>query len=261
MTSRWDELTWQELGEAAEQGALALLPCGSVEQHGPALTLGTDMRLATRVADGAARIALDEHGVRTVVLPVLPYGLSEHHMNFPGTITLSSETYIRLASEILRCVVGHGFRRIGVISGHGGNNNALAVAVSQVAREYVNTRPVRIALLRSIFSDAEVRAVLERGGLADPPEPTPKGHADCLETSLLMADEPCRVRRDRVVKPAMKMADDPFFGWSTHEITESGCMGDPTRATEEVGEALWEAASGVVARFLKRLADAELPGT
>ncbi len=99
----------------------AVLPLGSTEQHAY-LSLSVDSILAERVAVEAA----EPLGVP--VFPVLAYGLTPYFMAYPGSITLSSSTYLNLIYDVFEGMIAHGFRRIVVVNGHGGNNPAQVVA-------------------------------------------------------------------------------------------------------------------------------------
>ncbi|MEI6502228.1 MAG: creatininase family protein, partial [Armatimonadota bacterium] len=148
MSILWGEHTWEEVGEAAREGALVVAPFGSVEQHGPALPVDTDVRIAERIATDGAQAACERFGVQSLVLPTMPYGLALHHMRFPGTISLQPETYVAVIADVLRCVVRHGFRKIAVITGHGGNTPALDLAMEKIVAEFADQHPLRLAFFR-----------------------------------------------------------------------------------------------------------------
>lgn len=250
----WGDHTWEEIRQLADTRALAVLPCGATEQHGPALLLRTDIRIAERVAWSAAEKVWRENGVRALVLPTLPYGVSAHHMGFAGTITLQPETFIALVSDVLRCVVKHGFRKIAVVSGHGGNIPALDVACHKVSDEFTH-RPVRIVLDRM----SEVPPWFAEIFAHAPKEEGIRGHADMIETSLMLADMPDRVRRDRIGRPHLRVDNPPEWAWMTHELTDTGALGDPTLASAELGEKVWQGAVHDFAERLLRLSKLELP--
>ena len=90
----------------------AVLPLGSTEQHAY-LSLSVDSILASKMAADAA----EPLGVP--VFPVQAYGLTPYFMAYPGTVTLTEETYARLVTEILDSMVQHGFKRILIVNGHG----------------------------------------------------------------------------------------------------------------------------------------------
>lgn len=249
---KWGECTWEEVGGAAEGGALAVVPFGSTEQHGPMLPLDTDIHIAERVSLDGAAIAAEKHGVRALVMPTMPYGLALHHMRFAGTVTLAPETYVAVIADVLRCAVKHGFHRIAVISGHGGNVPALELGMMKVVAEHARQFPLRIALFRG-HQDTEFgrrsREILE----GEPTPSQPGIHAGRWETSETLFDRPHLVRRDRIEKPKMHRTAVPEWKWLTHELTPTGATGDPTLAHAELGEKMWTCWAESVALFLKRL--------
>lgn len=116
---RLDHCTWPEVEARLRRHTGILLPVGSTEQHGPTGLLGTDSLTASAVADRVA-----DH-VDALVAPVLPFGVAEHHMAFPGTLALTAETFMAAVGDTLRSLARHGFRRVLVVNGHGGNSAAL----------------------------------------------------------------------------------------------------------------------------------------
>ncbi|MCE5238459.1 creatininase family protein [bacterium] len=257
MSLLWGEHTWEDVRDAAAQGAIVVAPFGSVEQHGPMLPVDTDVRIAQNLAEGGARRALELFGLRTLVLPTMPFGLALHHMNFAGTISLQPETYVAVIADVLRCVVQHGFRRIGVITGHGGNEPALKLGIEKLVHEFAGRQTVRIAYFRG-HRDPTF-AELSRGIWKDEPsEGQPGIHASRWETSETLADRPHLVKRNRMVRPTHSRPDIPEWDWRTEEITVTGAFGDPSLARAELGEQCWAAWSEAVAQFLKRLADEPL---
>ncbi|MBU0611028.1 MAG: creatininase family protein [Armatimonadetes bacterium] len=256
MSLLWGEHTWEDIRDAAAQGCLAVAPFGSVEQHGPMLPVDTDVRIAQNLAEGGAARALEAFGLRTLVLPTMPFGLALHHMHFAGTISLQPETYVAAIADVLRCVVQHGFRKIAVITGHGGNEPALKLGLEKVVHEC--DFPLRLAYFRGHRDPtfAELSREIWRG---EPSEGQPGIHASRWETSETLADRPQLVKREGMVRPTHSRPDIPEWEWRTEEITATGAFGDPSLARAELGEKCWAAWAEAVAQFLKRLSDEPLP--
>lgn len=169
---RWEELTTREIDDLDRDRTIVILPLGSVEQHGNHLPLGTDTILAHAVALAAALETRD-----AVVLPPPWYGFSAHHMRFPGSITLRVETLMAMVEDIAASVISHGFGRILIVNGHGGNNGAIDVLASTLGHKHYGT--ARIAALTYFQLAREAIADLrqsETGGM---------GHAGEFETALL----------------------------------------------------------------------------
>lgn len=122
------DMNWRGVEAYLARDDRAVLPIGSTEQHA-GLSLATDWILAERVAAEAA----EPLGVP--VFPALAYGVTPYFMAFPGTVTLSAETYLRVVAEIIAGLGGQGFRRILVVNGHGGNSFARAAAEEAGRRE------------------------------------------------------------------------------------------------------------------------------
>jgi len=108
------DLNWMQVAAAVARDDRALLPIGSTEQHAY-LSLATDSLLAERMATDAAR------PLGLPVFPVLAYGITPSFMAYPGTVTLSDDTFTRVVVEVLDGIAGAGFRRILIVNGHGGN--------------------------------------------------------------------------------------------------------------------------------------------
>src|SRR5215467_3054945 len=113
---RWSALTMDAVGAAAAAEAIAVLPVGATEQHGPHLATGTDTLLAEKVAIAAAS------GTGDVVLPSLSYGCSlGHTTQWPGTLSLTPATMMAVVVEIARWVHASGFRKLVLVNGHATN--------------------------------------------------------------------------------------------------------------------------------------------
>ncbi|NPA16700.1 creatininase family protein [Persephonella sp.] len=108
---------------------IVLVPLGSTEQHSPYGLIGTDFITAEAVAREVGK-RLD-----ILVAPTLCYGMSQHHMGFKGTVTLSPETMVSVARDIVVSFLDHGFKRIVFINGHGGNIEPVKTAFSQLKYE------------------------------------------------------------------------------------------------------------------------------
>jgi len=109
-----EDLTWEMVETLTKTEKRAVLPLGSVEQHGK-LSLGTDMILARKVALEAA----EPLGVP--VYPVLAYGVSPYFAAYPGSVSLKMDTYLGVVGDILESLYQSGHRKILLVNGHGGN--------------------------------------------------------------------------------------------------------------------------------------------
>jgi hypothetical protein len=127
-TRRLEELTWPELeGFLSPGGRTAILPLGSIEQHGPHLPFATDAWIA-----GELGRRLCSRLPESIELPVLALGCASEHLAFPGTLSLGDETFASVLCDLAICVARHGFARLFVFSAHGGNRGALAAALPRM---------------------------------------------------------------------------------------------------------------------------------
>lgn len=258
MSILWGEHTWEEIRDAAQAGAIAVVPFGSTEQHGPMLPVDTDVRIAEKMAADGARLAQEKFGLRVLVLPTMPFGLAQHHLSFAGTVSFQPETYIAVIADTLNCIVHHGFHRIAVLSGHGGNEPGLKLGIEKVIHAHAATQALRIALFGGHRDP--VFAKLSREIWKDQPsEGQPGIHASRWETSETLADRPHLVKKEKMVRPTLKRPTVPEWNWRTEELTATGAFGDPSQARPEFGMQTWNAWAEAVAQFLKRLADEDLP--
>ncbi len=119
-------MSWPEVESHLEESTGVIVPVGATEQHGPTGLIGTDAicaeTLAWRVGDLAG----------AVVGPTLSVGMSEHHMAFPGSVTLRPTTLVLVVRDVVLSLARHGFRRVFVINGHGGNTASLNAAFFEI---------------------------------------------------------------------------------------------------------------------------------
>jgi creatinine amidohydrolase len=245
-------LTWPEAEEALKRARLGLVPVGSCEQHGPHLTLDTDIAIA---AAFARRLA-DELGDLALLCPPLGYGLSEHHLGFPGTLTLRPATFAGFLADVVESLAHWGIRRVLVVNGHGGNIDAIRLAARAARRDHGS---LVAGMMWAQLAAEEVarQAKTER-----------YGHACEIETSVAMILAPDSLHADRIVEPRpaaepSALTDPPGAQvdrprWF-HELTENGALGDPRLASEEIGVAVVAAALEPALAFARALADEPLP--
>ena len=242
----WQRMKAQDLRALADQNAVVVLPIASIEQHGPHLPTMTDTRLGHEVAVRAARIAYETRPV--VVAPVVWSGLSEHHMPFGGTLTVSHATFRALLADLICCITRHGFRDILISNSHGGN----IIAMQQICDELsVDVDATLVATTYPMEAAAEIGEILE----------DQKGvmHACEAETAMMMACEGDLVDTSDLESLATTKEDGPSFlkagknsyRWRpfTH-LTGNGVAGNPTRATAEKGEQLLQVSADAIAALI-----------
>ncbi|MEM1610431.1 MAG: creatininase family protein [Sulfolobales archaeon] len=239
------ELTWEEAREMLREADFVVLPTGSFEQHGLHLPLLTDSIRAEYLSEELAKRAW-EKGIKVLLLPVLYYGVSEHHMRFPGTITLRPEVYVEVIIDIGRSLARHGVKRFVILNFHGGNRAPLEVAVSRLRVE------VGINAYLIHWTSMARDAIQE---LLQPVEPW--GHACEYETSMIMLFRPELVKIDKMRKPsinpitrAMREAGGFIY---FDEYSDTGGLGDPTRADPEKAREIIRRATDKIIELFKRL--------
>ncbi len=124
-----ENLSYVEVEGYLSEKDIILIPIGSTEQHSPYGLIGTDFITAEAIAREVGK------RMDILVAPTLPYGMSQHHMAFPGSVTLSPETFVSVIKDLVNSFLSHGFRRVIFINGHGGNVNPANVAFEQLKYE------------------------------------------------------------------------------------------------------------------------------
>ena len=248
---RLGEMPWTEVREAIARGVTAVMPLGSIEEPGPHCP-GGDYMIVDEIAARAAEISGD------VVTPTLPFGYSEYFRNYPGTITLRSETLAAVLTDTIDSLLLHKFPRIVIINGHAGNTGT----VELVQRRYRRSQGLVIPSIAP-FQMIQAPDVVARiyGGKVE------LGHGGEPIGSLMMYLRPERVQLQR----AGAFGRRTVFGCPTdglgaitvngvraavpldmEDVTPpTGSLSDPTLGSAERGRRLFEHAVQACAGFLK----------
>ena len=248
------DMTWPEVAEAQRVAPVAIVPLGSCEQHAYGMALRTD----TTRAEAVAGLVAERISPLVVVAPALPVGVSEHHMAFPGTITLSPNTLQQAVWEMVDSLYRHGWRRIFVLTGHGGNSSAVDLAGLRLRTDHPDLHVAWSGVTPLASAVAKDLRVSEVGG-----------HSGEIETSQSLYLDPTLVRPDRLRRGASTVEDldtagrlsrsDPaiHFPQDYRRLSAGGGLGDPRAASAEIGRQLVEQIVERLSTFLERFA--ELP--
>ena len=230
-------LSWDEFAAIPASNRVVVLPVGAIEQHGYHLPLCTDAMNVEAVALDAAR------NERVLVAPTLDYGVSPNHMSFPGTISLTQRTLVRVLVDIGDSLVSHGVPGMLLLNGNGGNAESMRFACAELR--------TRLQTVQIGFSDiGDFRPSVEpRSGIIY--------HADEVETSHALHVNPEAVKLTKAVNemspaflehyrryysPSGELHGVVSYGLpATGGMSSSGVMGDATLATRDLG-AKWHSA-------------------
>ncbi|MGD9853378.1 MAG: creatininase family protein [Planctomycetaceae bacterium] len=238
------EMNWPQVKALAPQTPV-VVPIAALEQHGPHMPVFTDSLLLGEVTKRVEQQLSD----RVLFTPLMWLGNSEHHLDFAGTLTASPRTYITLLKEIAGNLITHGFRRILLLNGHGGNIVPSQQALFELRQEHRRRDDLRL------FS----ATYWEAGPPPSDPSlvQTRMGHACEWETSMILHLHPHLVGDISRLEPITQ--DMPYApaheAWITQDRSTPGYIGDPAAATAEKGALLLNHFSGNVVALLERVFD------
>jgi creatinine amidohydrolase len=238
------ELSWPTIAAVAKDLPV-VMPIAALEQHGRHMPVFTDSMLLGEVV----RLASGVLGDRVLWTPLLWLGNSHHHMDFAGTLSAAPRTYLDLLGDLIDNLVAHGFHRIVLLNGHGGNIVPAQQAVFEVRQRYRERADLLLLtatywLLGSKPKQADASLVQDQ-----------MGHACEWETSMILHLAPNLVgdlSQVQAVSPRMPF-EPASQGWITKERSAAGHIGDPRHATAAKGQTLFRVFSHDVVTFLERV--------
>ena len=227
MTANLAELTSPEAAEAVARSRTAVLPFGSIEQHGPHLPNGTDTFAAELIAEAVAE-RLD-----ALYVPFGPYGVTPIHAGHPGSITLRRETFEALLSDICTELIRAGINTFVLINWHEGN----IASMNAVATDLQDQHDATFFAVQACYTAQ--RIYREEGG-----ELT---HGGGIETLAMLAYDPTLVKAERAGEPTRPAGAEEMdlmrrshevYGFITDvsELADDGWYGNPQWATQERAE-------------------------
>ena len=241
----WNELSWPRIKANAEAGHVVIIPIGVIEQHGHHLPVDTDAFIPQEITLEAAR-----RDPEMLAGPTVHFGYTPSNKNFPGSISLSFDTWVALIRDVVRSVARHGFTRIALINGHGGQV-ALSRLTSAILQDEDGVRVVAFdwfglvtTEMASLFADEKSTG-------------SRVGHAGAVETSMNLhlrpelSDQGDRITHLAPSKPQFVSRVGGFVQTPREELSPSGVMGEPTLATAEKGAELFELAVDRLCTFAR----------
>lgn len=229
----WESHTWEELEELLKVVDTAILPCGAIEQHGRHLPVDIDYFDAVYFARKVAEACSDP---KPFVLPPIPYGVSYHHEDFKGTLSVTNNSLSSFVYDIGMGLARNGIKKIIILNGHGDNAPTLHYAAQMINRD----AKIFVCVDTGETSDRAISELIS----------TPNDiHAGEIETSTTLALRPGMVQMDKAVNETLKFGSkfldfdhEQAVNWyvRTSKISESGVMGNATIATAEKGKMMWD---------------------
>jgi creatinine amidohydrolase len=233
----WTEIRWADASPAEVSRWIAVLPLAATEQHGPHLPLETDVLIADAYL-ARVRELLPESAPASF-LPVEPIGISTEHIDYPGTQTLPTDIALKKWTAIGEDVARRGLKKLVIITSHGGNSAAMML-IAQDLRAHQKLLVVTTSWSRLSGADRLFPADEVRHGI----------HGGAVETSIMLARHPDRVRMDAIADfPASSIAMEQQyrwlstqrpapFAWQAQDLNLSGAIGNATLAVAVKGERL-----------------------
>jgi creatinine amidohydrolase/Fe(II)-dependent formamide hydrolase-like protein len=242
----WGTLSWPQMEARLTEIDMALLPVGAIEQHGPHLPLDTDSFDAAYLA---RRVAQACSPPRPLVLPLMPYGVSYHHRDFKGTLSIDNDTLSRLVYDVGMSCAENGIHKLIIINAHGGNEAALNYAAQMINRD----TGIFVCVDSGETSDVDIaKLTITENDV----------HAGEVETSTSLAVRPELVQMT-LARPSVPAFSSEYLDFSskrgiswfgsTRMISPSGVMGDPTRADAAKGEQIWQIMIAHLVAFIEDL--------
>jgi len=246
---RFDHLTWEEINQAAALKKVVVLPIGSIQQHGPHLPVDTDELIVTSLALAAG----ERQPEKMLVAPTIPYSYCLEAMDFPGTVSVASKTFMSFCVSVVKGFAYHGFDHILLLNGFPRNDNLIELVGRQINLE-TDAICASTTWTSLLTIDPEFNKSWRESNFPG------SAHADEFETSVYLALDAISVDMSKAVDeipsdgPSPFVFEDHFGGGSVYLPTwtsvrsTSGVMGQPTKAKVEKGKRIFEEA---VSQFLE----------
>lgn len=241
--------TWPEVESYLKRSTACLIPIGSTEQHGPNGLVGTDALCPEILARGI------EEEIDCLVTPTISVGMAQHHLGFPGSITLRPTTLIAVVQDYVNSLARHGLERFYFLNGHGGNIASVTAAFSEIYAESSlgtagSNRPAVRCKLRNWWEAPSVKGLSARlfGG-------SEGSHATCSEVSLTWYGYPDRAKPGHPMTPEIAPNGAIYDAADYRRTFPDGRIGsNPALASVEAGEKLFKASVPELAKDFREFA-------
>lgn len=231
-----EELSWPEVKAALDAGVrTVIIVTASIEQHGPHLPTMTDTAIGHALGERLAR----KLG-KALVAPVIRPGCSDHHLAFPGSLSIPREIFIETVMAYVRSLAPHGFDTFVLLSSHGGNFAALDEAATRLRDEFnaKGARIIDVAGHQALIDT--MRVMVETAAQMGAPQDVDAIHAEVTETSIMMLRHPALVSANLERGYLGRIDTDDLFRRGLQAITPNGILGDARGANPQIGEAVLE---------------------
>lgn len=235
---RLEDISWTDVRDRLDQGTrTVIIMTASMEQHGPHLPTMTDTAIGYAIGDRVAELLGD-----ALLAPVIRPGCSDHHLAFPGSLSIPEPLFIETIAHYVRSLAPHGFTRFVLLSAHGGNFTPLEKAATQLRAEYSGS-DVKIVAYAGRQALIDTMAVmLETARQHGVNQEVDAIHAELTETAIMLARHGAFVKPEPWESGAMGHIDtNELFIRGFKAISANGIIGDPRGATAAMGEAVVEA--------------------
>ncbi len=245
----WDNLTTEQIEKINKNLPVLILLCAT-EQHGPHLPLSTDRLIGEHFTHELNRLIEDKF----ILLPTVPIGCSDHHLDFVGTLTFKHSTFKKIIREIVECMISHGFKNFLFLNSHGGNQGIGQVILEILGNKFQNCHFNLITWWK--LANEELKNLNDSG-------PGGTGHAGEFETSLMLFIAPKLVHKDKII-PSSDQKFDPLIGdminppsisyfQTIKKMSANGVVGNPNVSSIEKGEKISHIITSKLVDLVKNL--------
>ncbi|MFD1198693.1 creatininase family protein [Brucella gallinifaecis] len=234
MKRYWSEYTSEAFSRLERDKIVAVLPVGAIEQHGPHLPLAVDAAIVDgMVKETISRLPEESHAL---FLPTQAIGKSNEHSLYPGTLTFSAETLIRMWCEIGACVAASGVRKMALLNSHGGQITIMDIVARELRIKHnmmvFSVNWFGLGMPQGVYSDHELKHGI---------------HAGDMETSVMLEFHPDLVDMSKAQNfhtltetlasdyKHLSLSGGAKPAWQVQDINSYGAAGDASIATAEKG--------------------------